>query len=396
MRRNQENRRLKPDLAIQADALTLEELNRQAKNFSTCGRMVGGVCCGEEIPRCFTGISPDLRYPFYVFMELFNGNDLVKGCDCFAGHRNGQRRAFQAAVVERGKRMFCNSGAPDGYDFRRRSACFGSGRCTTICVAGDGSLQMNIQGNYRRSPITGFLSDCSVLSNDGYQSIKQTQANFGLPYIGCHAELSQLPDVQRLAVAYGIRSERGLNMPMKWGKNRGGPGTREGPVLRICPVRSKSRPCPKIRSSERKTDGRMVSETSSKTCFPSLIASEFYGKYAIEFDGFAQQIWSQDAVAKPMNVNRTSDLAEETESGGKASANALFPWSFRPITKRKWVDELRRHFNRFYGKNSRYDFEAIIVENGLNDRTSLEHLLVIHEKDNDSGRTLNPHLSLRG
>ncbi|MEZ4407326.1 MAG: thiamine pyrophosphate-dependent enzyme [Polyangiales bacterium] len=62
---------------------------------------------------------------------------------------------FQAAVVKRGQRLFHNSGcAAMGYDVPAAlGAAVASGR-RVVCVAGDGSMQMNLQG-YRPSRRTG-------------------------------------------------------------------------------------------------------------------------------------------------------------------------------------------------------------------------------------------------
>jgi acetolactate synthase-1/2/3 large subunit len=56
-------------------------------------------------------------------------------------------------------------------------ACFANNRKDTICLAGDGSIMMNLQElqtiKHYNLPIKLF-----VLNNDGYISIQQTQNNF--------------------------------------------------------------------------------------------------------------------------------------------------------------------------------------------------------------------------
>jgi acetolactate synthase-1/2/3 large subunit len=85
--------------------------------------------------------------------------------------------------------------------------CLASGRRRTICVDGDGGFQFNIQELETIArlnlPITFF-----VLNNDGYASIRASQKNyFGAATIGCDASTGlTLPDVRRVAEAYGLRS----------------------------------------------------------------------------------------------------------------------------------------------------------------------------------------------
>ena len=86
--------------------------------------------------------------------------------------------------------------------------CLAGGRKRTVCVDGDGGFQFNIQELETvarlQLPITFF-----VLNNDGYSSIRTSQTNFfGAPRLGCDARTGQtLPDVRRVAEAYGLPTE---------------------------------------------------------------------------------------------------------------------------------------------------------------------------------------------
>jgi acetolactate synthase I/II/III large subunit len=114
---------------------------------------------------------------------------------------------FQAAYIKKGQRLYTNSGcASMGYDLPAAiGACIGSGRKRVICIAGDGSMQMNLQelqtiAGYRL-PIKIF-----VLNNQGYHSIRQTQKNF-FPdnIVGCGPESGvTFPSFEKLAAAYEI------------------------------------------------------------------------------------------------------------------------------------------------------------------------------------------------
>jgi acetolactate synthase-1/2/3 large subunit len=87
--------------------------------------------------------------------------------------------SFQAAKIKPGQRLWTNSGcASMGYELPSAiGACKANSNKPTICLAGDGSIMMNLQELQtivtNRLPIKIFL-----LNNAGYVSIFQTQRNF--------------------------------------------------------------------------------------------------------------------------------------------------------------------------------------------------------------------------
>ena len=118
---------------------------------------------------------------------------------------------MQTFKVKTGQRIFnvpgigaMGSGIPAAI-----GGCLAAGRRRTICVDGDGGFQLNIQelATLRRLalPIKFF-----VLNNDGYGSIRSMQKNhFGgrLVAADSHSRLT-LPDVKKVATAYGIQSDQ--------------------------------------------------------------------------------------------------------------------------------------------------------------------------------------------
>jgi acetolactate synthase-1/2/3 large subunit len=100
---------------------------------------------------------------------------------------------FQASVFKPGQRMFHNSGcASMGYDLPAAIGAFHATHNTVTCLAGDGSIMMNLQElafiGGKHLPIKIVL-----LNNQGYHSIRQTQNNyFPENPVGCGAE-SGLP-----------------------------------------------------------------------------------------------------------------------------------------------------------------------------------------------------------
>ena len=109
-----------------------------------------------------------------------------------------------------GQRLISNSGAASmGYDLPAAvGAAVARGGKRDICLAGDGSLHLNIQELqtvfHHKLPIKII-----VLNNNGYLSIRTTQNNFFHRLIGEGPESGvTLPDYVRLAQAYGLPAMR--------------------------------------------------------------------------------------------------------------------------------------------------------------------------------------------
>lgn len=147
----------------------------------------------------------------YVFMDRLSdeldGNDIV----VVDGGGTIDQVAFQAFRVKQGQRFFAcvgmgamGSGLPEAV-----GACLGGGGRRTICLVGDGSLQLNVQELqtivHHKLPIKMF-----VLCNDGYTSIRATQEGFlGGNYVGSEASGGvSLPDYVKIAQAYGVPAFR--------------------------------------------------------------------------------------------------------------------------------------------------------------------------------------------
>lgn len=206
-----------PDLGIQCDLKPLlERLNRlvDASGHSP-GRFAPWLAwCRERqerypvvLPRhrqCDKGINP------YGFVEalfsLLGDDDIVA-----TGNATACIVPFQAAPLKDGQRLFSNSGSASmGYDLPAAigaSVAAGAER-RVICLAGDGSIQLNIQElqtiRHYQLPIKIF-----VLNNNGYLSIRTSQNNFfGRLFGEGPASGVSFPDYARVAAAYGIASTR--------------------------------------------------------------------------------------------------------------------------------------------------------------------------------------------
>jgi acetolactate synthase-1/2/3 large subunit len=143
--------------------------------------------------------------PYVLMDELFK--QLPENQWIVTGDGTACVVSFQAACLKKGQRMYTNSGcASMGYDLPGAiGASISGGRRSIICLAGDGSIQMNLQElqtiRTHRLPIKIFL-----LNNQGYHSIRQTQQNyFSDNIVGCGLESGLgFPDFRKLAAAFEI------------------------------------------------------------------------------------------------------------------------------------------------------------------------------------------------
>lgn len=165
---------------------------------------------GKERQRNFPAVLPEYwdneRVNPYCFMDaLFKR--LEEDQIVVTGNGSACVVGFQAAFLRQGQRLWTNSGcASMGYDLPAAiGACKASGGQPIVCLAGDGSMMMNLQelqtivGN--RLPIKIFL-----LNNSGYVSIFQTQRNFfkGGEIGGGPRSGVTFPDFGKVIEAFGI------------------------------------------------------------------------------------------------------------------------------------------------------------------------------------------------
>lgn len=149
----------------------------------------------------------------YCFMETLFGQ-LADGQTVVSANGSACVVSFQTAYLKPGQRLWTNSGcASMGYDLPAAiGACKASGDRPIVCLAGDGSIMMNLQelqtivGN--RLPIKIF-----VLNNSGYVSILQTHRSlFGGVEVGCGPETGvTFPDFKCLSEAFGLPFYRCAN-----------------------------------------------------------------------------------------------------------------------------------------------------------------------------------------
>lgn len=118
---------------------------------------------------------------------------------------------FQGAKIKKGQRLYTNSGAASmGFDIPAAiGAYYADPTKRLVCIAGDGSLQMNLQ-DLQTLVSHKIPVKLMVLNNRGYHSIRQTQHNFFQGnVVGCGEESGlSFPDLRKLAEAYDVPFSR--------------------------------------------------------------------------------------------------------------------------------------------------------------------------------------------
>lgn len=151
--------------------------------------------------------NPIEAYYFtHKLITHFKDDELVVG-----GNGSAFILPFQVGAVKKNQRYIWNSGdASMGYDLPAAiGACFANNKKQTICLAGDGSIMMNLQElqtiKHYNLPIKLF-----ILNNNGYISIQQTQKNFFEGRMtACTVESGvSLPDFIKVAQSFNLPAIR--------------------------------------------------------------------------------------------------------------------------------------------------------------------------------------------
>lgn len=215
-----------PDLPVHCDLrLFLAELNSQLDGWEPAAAHRDWLFwCRERVARYPVVQNKHRRSasplnPYYFIELLFDGlsdSDVV-----VCGNATACIVPYQAARLRKGQRLISNSGSASmGYDLPAAiGAAVARPSERVICLAGDGSVQLNIQ-ELQTLAHYNLPVKLLVLNNGGYLSIRQTQSNFFGRMIGAGPESGvSSPDFTRVAQAYGIHSAciTGIDcMPRLW------------------------------------------------------------------------------------------------------------------------------------------------------------------------------------
>lgn len=268
---------VKPDMAIHADLADFLPLLKESLTsidkpqwLTFCRDLKERYSFGNTKEYSQTGDKINVYYFVRRLTELMSENDV-----CVTANGTAIIASVQTAMVKNNQRIFSNSGdASMGYDLPAAiGACVANNKKNTICIAGDGSLMMNLQElqtlKHHNLPVKIF-----ILNNDGYSSIKQTQTNFfegRNTGAGTNSGVS-IPDFVKVGSAFDIKSIR-LESPDEIDNTIKDVLSAKGPVLCDVIVNPDYIFTPKL-LSRKLEDGTMISP-SLEDMYPFLPRDEY-------------------------------------------------------------------------------------------------------------------------
>jgi acetolactate synthase I/II/III large subunit len=200
---------IRPDMSVHCELkLLLAEMNKQTVFAPAADHSHWLTWCRERVQKYPVvqdkqrNSGPPLNpYHFVELLEKCLEDDDAVVC----ANATACIVPFQALHLRGHQRLFSNSGSASmGYDLPAAIGACVAKNGRVICLAGDGSIQMNIQElqtivNYQL-PVKIF-----VLNNDGYLSMRLTQSNFFGRLVG-ESKTSgvSFPDMEKIGSAYGI------------------------------------------------------------------------------------------------------------------------------------------------------------------------------------------------
>jgi len=209
----------------------------------------------------------------YRFTDVLS--DLLAEGDIIAtGSAGFSVELFLLALrLKRDQRCFHNRGTGSmGFGLPAAiGACLAGNRQRTICVEGDGGLQMNAQELATLASLN-LPVHCFVINNGGYASIRSSQQNYFKRQFGADEKSGLiLPNLQLLAAAYGVpyqRIENGADLELQLAKAL----SNTGPLLCEVVVLPEEPRIPRV-ASRQLENGKMVS-SPLEDLFPFLERSE--------------------------------------------------------------------------------------------------------------------------
>jgi acetolactate synthase-1/2/3 large subunit len=201
---------VRPHLSIIADAADfIRELRESAEQSSALPSYAPWIAWCQRISREFPALEPS-----NVSVGVINPYDAVaRVFECLpdravvaCGNASACILPFQVGRIKSGQRLFSNSGSASmGYELPAAiGAAIADRSRRVICMAGDGSLQMNVQELQTIRTLQLNVA-IVVLANDGYLSIRLSHENFFGKVVGSdRASGVECPDYVMLARAYGL------------------------------------------------------------------------------------------------------------------------------------------------------------------------------------------------
>lgn len=212
---------VRPDLPVVADLAELLPAMLDAPYAGPTPAHREWLAWAKQRVARFPAVLPEYRehgprsHPYVAMEALFDAldaNDVV-----VTGNGSACVVSFQAGRLRQGQRLWTNSGcATMGYDLPAAiGVCAATGGDRrVICIAGDGSIMMNLQ---EMQTIAGYGLPVKVflLNNSGYVSIFQTHRNFfnGVEVGGGPKSNVTFPSFEKVAGAFGFAYARAEGHP---------------------------------------------------------------------------------------------------------------------------------------------------------------------------------------
>ena len=257
---------VKPDMPIVADLAQFLPALRDAPYSGPTEAHREWLGWARERSKRFPVVLPeyhqqtkDIMHPYVAVNAIFE--KLAEDDVIVTGNGSACVIAFQTAHIKKGQRLWTNSGcAAMGYDLPAAigaAIALGKNR-RVICIAGDGSIMMNLQ---ELQTIAGMALPVKIflINNNGYVSIFQVQRNyFNGDEVGAGPNSNiNFPDFRKVSLAFGLgyyRVENHDDLPATIAAVL----ACDGPVLCEMMVDEMVTFSPKL-SSKQLPDGRMVS-----------------------------------------------------------------------------------------------------------------------------------------
>jgi acetolactate synthase-1/2/3 large subunit len=147
----------------------------------------------------------------YAFIDSFS-RALPEGMITVVANGSASVVGSATYYIKKNQRFIMNCAMSSmGYDLPAAiGACVGSDHNVVMCIAGDGSIMMNLQE--LQTIVTNNLPIKIILiNNQGYQQIRLTQTNlFEKNFVGIGPDSNDLgfPDFEKIAYAFGIPYRR--------------------------------------------------------------------------------------------------------------------------------------------------------------------------------------------
>jgi len=186
------------------------KINNNKKRFSSwiawCNKVAEKYSIKNE---SFLKESKGSLNPYKAMFKI--SDYLREGDKIICGNASACIIPFQSLEIKKNQRLFSNSGSASmGYDLPAAIGAAIADKSTKnsriICIAGDGSLQMNIQ-ELQTLASTKLNLKILLINNNGYLSIKSTHQNFFGEVFGSDPKSGiDFPNFSKVANAYGINS----------------------------------------------------------------------------------------------------------------------------------------------------------------------------------------------